>query len=461
MEFEETKFRKLFEIVPDPTFLVDTDGVMVEVNDSFCNTLEYDKEEIVGKRIEDINFISEDTQKELNEKINRALEGEEIPPVTIQGKTKSGETKIGEINHALIREEEGFNGFVGVIRNITEREKTKQKLLKAKERYEELFEGANELVVTTNSEGYIKKVNKKALEVSKYSENELVGESILKIAHPKDKEKYINFWKEILDGKEETRTLRGQTKDGNTIWCKAGGRPIIKDEEIVEIQYNAKDITDRKKIEERQEFLYSLLRHDLKNKISVAQGYQQLLQDMDPTEEQRKYIDQTSKALEEGSKLIEKVRTLSKVGEAKLEDVSLDSIINDVIGEKKPKATEKGIDIEYNGIECKVQADPLLERIFSNLIENSIKHSKGNLIRIQVQENEEEAIITVEDDGKGIPDENKEKIFEEGFKSGDAAGTGLGLHLVKRITESYGGSIEVKDSELGGAKFITRVKTSS
>ncbi len=80
-------------------------------------------------------------------------------------------------------------------------------------------------------------------------------------------------------------------------------------------------------------------------------------------------------------------------------------------------------------------------------------HSGCEKIRIGFKEAGNECIVTVEDDGCGISDENKDKIFERGFKKGETAGTGLGTYLVKEIAESYGSGIEVKDSELGGARF--------
>ena len=61
--------------------------------------------------------------------------------------------------------------------------------------------------------------------------------------------------------------------------------------------------------------------------------------------------------------------------------------------------------------------------------------------------------MTVEDDGKGIPDDVKEKIFEKGYKQGENAGSSSGMFLVKETVESYGGNISVKDSELGGGRF--------
>ncbi len=66
--------------------------------------------------------------------------------------------------------------------------------------------------------------------------------------------------------------------------------------------------------------------------------------------------------------------------------------------------------------------------------------------------------MTVEDDGKGIPDDIKDKIFKRGFKKSKEGGSGLGMYLVKEIAESYGGRIEVKDSEMGGARFDVNLK---
>ncbi|MFP4185294.1 MAG: ATP-binding protein, partial [Thermoplasmata archaeon] len=96
---------------------------------------------------------------------------------------------------------------------------------------------------------------------------------------------------------------------------------------------------------------------------------------------------------------------------------------------------------------------PLLEETISNLVENSIKHADCDKIRIKDEREEDECVVTVEDDGVGIPDEIKEKIFDRGYKQGENAGSGLGMYLVKEIVESYDGSVEVKDSELGGARF--------
>ncbi len=99
------------------------------------------------------------------------------------------------------------------------------------------------------------------------------------------------------------------------------------------------------------------------------------------------------------------------------------------------------------------EGGPLINEVFSNLEENSIRHSDGSRLRIRGEVTENEVTCIIEDDGRGIPDEEKEKIFEKGYTTDEERGTGLGMFLVKTLLDIYGGSIEVKDSELGGARF--------
>ena len=88
---------------------------------------------------------------------------------------------------------------------------------------------------------------------------------------------------------------------------------------------------------------------------------------------------------------------------------------------------------------------------------NAIIHGKASKIDILLEENEE-CIIKIADNGSGIPDEIKSKIFEERFSYGDAKGSGLGLYIVKKMVEKFDGSIEVKDNEPRGAIFIIKLK---
>lgn len=203
------------------------------------------------------------------------------------------------------------------------------------------------------------------------------------------------------------------------------------------------------------EDLSSMLRHDLRNKFQICSGYTELLEDTELSEEQKEYVEKLGKSLESGADLIETVRTMRKLDgeERELEPVRLHSYLENTIEDYKPEGMEIELAADGKEDEISVKGDPLLEELFRNLIENSIKHSGGSKIKVSYEDINEEVEVTVEDDGKGIPNGKKDKVFEKGWK-GEGGETGLGLYLVNEIAEEYDGNVEVKDSELGGARFV-------
>lgn len=199
--------------------------------------------------------------------------------------------------------------------------------------------------------------------------------------------------------------------------------------------------------------LHSMLRHDLKNKLQVSLGYLQLLKDKDLTEQQQFFVEKALNSLNESNQLISEVREIRYVWDRDGYEVDLNKILEDAVSEYRPLAEEQGIDIILEGSDGEVIGNELYKNIFSNLIDNSMKHSGCNVIKIQVNEDEDKVIISVEDDGEGIPDGIKDNLFDFGVKKGDKAGAGLGLSYVKELLGEHGGSIEMKESELGGARF--------
>ncbi|MEF8832739.1 MAG: GAF domain-containing protein, partial [Candidatus Thermoplasmatota archaeon] len=211
--------------------------------------------------------------------------------------------------------------------------------------------------------------------------------------------------------------------------------------------------------EEREEFLHSLLRHDVGNKAQITQGYLQLMERHDPQEEIKEHLEKAKRATQNGIEVIEKVRKLRNIEKKdEINEINLTPVIDEVISKYEAQLEEKGIGLERKRCDCTVKAGPLLEELFSNLIENSIRHSNSDEICVHSRTKEDECIVSIEDDGVGISDEMKDKIFEKGFKEGENAGTGLGLYMVKKIAEGYGGSVEVRDSDLSGARFEVRLK---
>ena len=103
-------------------------------------------------------------------------------------------------------------------------------------------------------------------------------------------------------------------------------------------------------------------------------------------------------------------------------------------------------------------ADEAVYSVIENLLSNAVKHGKTDKVDILLSEMEDECEIRVVDYGIGIPPEIREQIFNESFRYGEAGGTGLGLYIVKRLVERYGGKIWVEETKPHGATLVIRLK---
>ena len=116
-----------------------------------------------------------------------------------------------------------------------------------------------------------------------------------------------------------------------------------------------------------------------------------------------------------------------------------------------------------NDIVCKVD-EQAINSIIINLVDNAVKYSSGKAhIEVKLKKASEKVFLSVSDQGKGIPDTEKEKIFDKFYRIGDeetrkSKGTGLGLYIVKRIVTAHGGEIKVKDNEPSGTIFEIALK---
>jgi signal transduction histidine kinase len=221
-----------------------------------------------------------------------------------------------------------------------------------------------------------------------------------------------------------------------------------------------RDITDRREAEEREEFLHSLLRHDVKNKAHIVQGYLEIMEDYDMQEEVREFLMKAENGLREGMEIIEKVRTLREAQDESVEAVGIKEVMREVLEEAREMAGEEGVEIEGDtpDEDLEVRGGPLLSQVFTNIVGNAIQHSEGDVVRVRWDASEGDVTCSVEDDGVGIPEGDRDKIFDRGYTTDDERGTGLGMFLVETLLEIYGGGIEVGDSELGGAKFDVHLK---
>lgn len=145
--------------------------------------------------------------------------------------------------------------------------------------------------------------------------------------------------------------------------------------------------------------------------------------------------------------------------------VSVKPLLTDAIQELQPLADEKNITLKLDAADCRTCGNTnLLYRIFSNLIENAVKYNIfGGKVFISAVEKNRTVIIRIADTGPGIPDDQKELIFEPFYRidksrSRRMGGAGLGLATVKAILDKHNGEIHIEEAPGGGSIFVVTLK---
>jgi signal transduction histidine kinase len=218
---------------------------------------------------------------------------------------------------------------------------------------------------------------------------------------------------------------------------------------------------------DRAELYVDIMGHDINNLNQTALLNMELLaDDKSLTDQQRELIESSLRSVMGSAEIIENVRTIQKInsGELTIEPEDVDAMIQECI-KRAPRPEGRRIIIRFEpGHGRVVYGPPLLKEIFCNLINNAIVHSEGD-VEVDIGVNEREADgkkyydIAIADNGPGIPDEIKVKLFKR-FQRGatKAHGKGLGLYITKMLAEHSGGSIRIEDRVPGdhtkGAKFV-------
>ncbi len=230
----------------------------------------------------------------------------------------------------------------------------------------------------------------------------------------------------------------------------------------------------------RSDMYLDLMGHDINNMNQVALGNLELAEQMLESGEKlsnddRSLISKPIESLENSSKLIYNVQKLQKVksGEFALNTVDICEILSR-LKDRYSSISDRNILINFQHTgKCLITANELVEDAFSNLIWNAIKHSdpsKPIMININVSETFENSsnyyLVAVEDNGPGIEDTVKAKLFQRFIRGKtNAKGSGLGLYLVKTLVESFHGYIKVEDRVQGdhtqGTRFVIALPAAS
>ncbi|TQD24416.1 response regulator [Methanolobus vulcani] len=245
---------------------------------------------------------------------------------------------------------------------------------------------------------------------------------------------------------------------------------LISGEDITEMRKAEKQLKEYASQLERSNDLKDLftdvMRHDLLNPAGLIQSFVDLLIETETDESKKHILNNINKATDKLISMIDGAAHLAKlesVDEISFVRVDLNSIISDIVKGFEYQTMEKDMEIIVKMDEgCFTLANPMIERVFVNLLSNSIKYSpNGSTITIDVMDIGNKWKLSFIDQGDGIPNESKASVFERFMRlhKENIRGTGIGLAIVKRIMDLHMEIIDVDDNPEGkGSIFWLTLK---
>ncbi|MEF8871002.1 MAG: PAS domain S-box protein [Haloarculaceae archaeon] len=435
----------VWEYDPSSEELMWSDGVrrIHAVDETYDPTIE-----------EAIDFYHPDDRETIRTAVEQAIEDGESYDIDLKLVRADGKKRDVRSRGEVITDENDDTELVrGIFQDITERKERERAL----ERYERLVENLPIGVyqTTPGPNGEFTLVNNAMVDIfDAESKDDLRNRTVDELyVDPGDRKRFSDMLLE--QGVVQSEELELETLSGEQLW---GEVTAISREVDGNTVYDGavQNITARKAYEQQLEtqrddldLLNQVVRHDIRNDLQVVLAYGDLLTDHIDEEGQEfleKVLDSSKNAVE----LTKTARDMADVmlsTDAKQHPVRLRHALEGELSEIRSAYAEALITVDGGIPDVTVCADDMLDSLFRNVLKNAIQHNDKATptVNISVMERDGTAVVSIADNGPGVPDDLKDEIFDKGEKGLESEGTGIGLYLVQTLVDSYGGDVWVED----------------
>jgi PAS domain S-box-containing protein len=441
LEASQNRLSLLIEQSPLGVIEYDTDGRIVRLNGAGEEILGYTEAELRGETWEEI--VPDDSQGDVDEIASALLDDEGGYHSVDENVRKDGERIMCEWHNRVVTDDDGSVAAVfALFQDITERKERERRLEQGKARLEALYENSPDMIHIHTIEGTIVDVNEQFCETFDRPEDALVGRKVWDIDQNLDPDFMRETWNEMAVGEQREIETEFERDDGERFPVEVRFRrlPIDDGNRFVVI---SRDISDRKRREERLDEFASIVSHDLRSPLSVAAGAVELARE----DCESPHLERAVKAHDRMDSLIDDLLTLARKGAHVREEepVVLESLVqrcwtNVVTGDA----------VLHSESDQTIRADESrLKQLFENLLRNAVEHG-GTDVTVTIGDLPDGFYI--EDDGPGIPASQRDKVFEAGYSTDDS-GTGFGLSIVKQVANAHDWETIVTEGSGGGARF--------
>lgn len=329
-------------------------------------------------------------------------------------------------------------------------------LQESEELFRKMFVASPDIIVRTDLEGKIVLINQKGAELAGWTDPaDLVGKAVFSFFAPESLPAALENTRRMLERPLGPIEYTFINREGRRIPLEVNGDVLFSPQgQPLGMVYFCRDVTERHRAEEslrqankKLTMLSGITRHDIRNRLLALNGYVEILHQ----EVNDASLDRIFSKVKAASLQIEEM--IQFTGE--YEQIGIRSPVWQPVRAIVARAGEcigPAVITLENDLphDLEVFADPLISRVFFNLMENAVRHGTGRpSIRFSAEMRDETTVILCEDDGPGVPTDCKERIFEPGF----GTNSGYGLTISREILEITGISIRETGEEGRGARF--------
>jgi PAS domain S-box-containing protein len=478
----EKRFRVMFELSPAGIILNDTKGIVIEVNTSFCKTLGYMREEIIGKNIR--LFTGSDDEVEIENNIAKILSGKTIIH-EVKNIKKDGSSCIVAAHETMITLPDGTPGILTVSNDISEKKRSQERMLTLSK----ALESIGECVTITDLQNKIIFVNNAFCKNYGYNEEEIISKNITTIRPTGNNGSSVD---KILSD----TILKGW--NGELINVRKNGSefPIELSTSHINDEHGnpaaligiAVDITERKKIQtelinakvkaEESDKLKSAflanMSHELRTPLNAIIGFSGLIIESGPDKDTVPYSEIILKSGKHLLSLVEDIFDITMIesGQIKINYEKLD--ISAIMLDVRDIIHGETLSENKTGVQLSLNIDPVwnkvhlltdsrkLKQILLNLLRNALKFTdKGSIdfgFTVVYESGKKYLQFYVKDTGIGIDKSYHDAIFNIFRQIDDThtrkfGGMGIGLAIAKKTVEILGGKIWVESEPNKGSVF--------
>jgi PAS domain S-box-containing protein len=462
---EAEVIRRLAGVVESSTDAIlttDLNGILTSWNRGARAMYGYSREEVIGRPVSIL--MSPEREHEMEQVLSQMRAGKSIEAFETIRTTKDGQGLAVSISIAPIRDSaDRIVGVATVARDIDERRR-------ADARFRALLESAPDAVVVVGEGGSVVLVNRQTEDMFGVERQQLLGQPVDQLFPERmvDVEGYGFGYFADPGQSGAALELVGVRSDGSEFPIEVTFSPLQTD--AGPLVYAAiRDITERKLIEEElrrsnhdlEQFAY-VASHDLSEPLRVIAGFVDLLarryrDQLD--EDAERFIDFIVSGVERMQMLIDDLLAYSRAGRVRMvpSEVDTGALVRELAAGLAPDLEARGGRLEIGELPVLRGEKALLRQIFHNLISNAIKFCDAEEPVVRVSANRVRGgwRFDVEDNGPGVEPRHAARVFEmfQRLHGREVRGSGMGLAIVKRLTERHGGKVWVTPADPRGSVF--------